>query len=139
MEQGVDQPDEDAALPVRRVVVIDPREERRAITSLLLERSPRLEVVGSASNLAEARPSIREGHADVALVEIKMPVVDGLAAIGDLRAEFPTLGIVVSSFHDTASDRAAALERGADAYLRKPLDLDDLLALADRRVEPREP
>jgi DNA-binding NarL/FixJ family response regulator len=132
-------PDVDAELRVFRVVVLDPRQERRTITSLLVRRSPRLDVVGVAGNLAEARPLIRDEHADVALVEIQMPVDDGLAAIGVLRHEFPALRIVVSSFHRNRVARDEALARGADSYLDKPLQIDDLISLLDlgERNEPR--
>jgi DNA-binding NarL/FixJ family response regulator len=113
----------------RKVVLIDPREERRAITSLLVERSPLLTVVGSAGTLAEAGTRIRTERADVALVEIQMPVTEGLALVGALREKFPDLWIVVCSFHDDSATREAARAAGADGYLRKPLQIDDLVRI----------
>ncbi|MHB8464050.1 MAG: response regulator transcription factor [Acidimicrobiales bacterium] len=122
--------------PARRVVLIDAREERRAITSKLVERCPGLAVVGLAASLVEAEAQIREEHADVALVEIQMPVPQGLETIGALRAGFPELRILVCSFHNDAATRDAAKTRGADGYLTKPLELDQLLALT---IGPRPP
>jgi DNA-binding NarL/FixJ family response regulator len=121
---------------MHRVVVIDPREERRAITNLYVERCRPLTVVGSAGNLGEAQTQIRTEHADVALVEIQMPVTEGLATIGALRDQFPDLRIVVCSFHNDSATREAARQHGADGYLTKPLQTDDLLVLVEA---PRSP
>ena len=120
--------------PIGRVVLIDPREERRAITSLLVERCPSLTVVGSAGTLAEAEAQIRAEQADIALLEIQMPVTEGLTTITALRDQFPDLRIVVCSFHRDAITCEEARAHGADGYLTKPLDIGDLLALA---VGPR--
>jgi two-component system response regulator YesN len=112
------------------VVLIDPREERRAITSLLVERSPWLTVVGLAGSLREAESQVRAEHADIALVEIQMPVTEGLATISALRDQFHELRIVVCSFHRDAATREDSRVHGADGYLTKPLDIAELLALA---------
>lgn len=116
---------------MRRVVLIDPRQERRAITGQLIEGCPRLTVVGLTGSLGEAETQIRAEHADVALVEIQMPVAQGLATIGALRDQFPDLRIVVCSFHNDSATRAAARMHGADGYLTKPLHVEDLLVLVD--------
>jgi DNA-binding NarL/FixJ family response regulator len=117
---------------VRNVVLLDPRDERRAITALLVDRSTLLSVVGSVGTLAEAETRIRTGQAEVVLMEIQMPVAEGLDAVGALRHQFPDLWIVVCSFHADSATRAAARLQGADGYLSKPLQIDDLLTfLAD--------
>jgi len=126
-------PTEDAGLPVRKVVLIDPREERRAITSRLIDRCPDLEVVGLAGDLLEAQTQIEAAGADVAILEIQLPVSEGLAAIAALRSRFPTLRIVVCSFHSDATTRDEARSLGADGYLTKPLQIHDLLPLV---IEP---
>jgi DNA-binding NarL/FixJ family response regulator len=110
-------------------VLVDPRQERRAVTSLLVERCQPLTVVGLAGSLAEAEAQIRAEQADIALVEIQMPVTEGLATIGGLREQFPDLRIVVCSFHDELATREAARGRGADGYLTKPLQVEDLVSL----------
>jgi DNA-binding NarL/FixJ family response regulator len=113
-------------------VLLDPREERRAVTSLYVERSPLLAVVGLAGSLGEAEVQIRAEPADVVLVEIQMPVAQGLETISGLRRLFPDLRIVVLSFLDDAATREAARVHGADGYLRKPLQVEELLAIAHR-------
>jgi DNA-binding NarL/FixJ family response regulator len=110
-------------------VLIDPREERRAITSGLVERCPALTVVGLAASLAEDEAQIRVEQADVAIVEIQMPVAHGLATIRALRDQFRELRIIVCSFRDDSATREAARMQGADGYLPKPLQVVDILAL----------
>ncbi|HLI56557.1 MAG TPA: response regulator transcription factor [Actinomycetota bacterium] len=122
--------------PVRRVVLIDSRPERRAVMGVLVDQCPGLIMVGVAADLDGAATRIREQRADVAIVEIQMPVAEGLATIGALREQFPHLRIVVCSFHDDAATRQAAEVHGADAYLRKPLSARDLFALT---VDPHAP
>jgi len=127
-QTGADEPD---ARPARRIVLIDPRSERRAVTHLLIGGCPALDVVGLAADLDEAAVQIRAEQPDAALVEIQMPVTDGLAAIAALREGFPELRIVVCSFRDDAATRQAAHEAGADGYLRKPLEVSALARLVD--------
>jgi two-component system response regulator DesR len=115
--------------PVSRVVLIDPRPDRRAVMNFLVGRSPALTVVGLAGGLEEAEAQIRATNADVALVEIQMPVPEGLATIGALREAFPDLRIIVCSFHLDAATRDEAQVRGADGYLIKPVSIRDLAAL----------
>ena len=119
------------ATTIGRVVLVDPRPERRAIMSFVVGRSPRLTVVGSVGSLHEAELQIRTEQADVALVEIQMPVAEGLATIAALRDEFPDLRIIVCSFHDDSATREAARMHGADGYVTKPLRVEDLLVVLD--------
>jgi DNA-binding NarL/FixJ family response regulator len=119
--------DDSRGPPPRRVVLVDPREERRAITNLIIKQCPPLTVVGLAGTLGEAETQIRAEHADAALVEIQMPVTQGLATINALRDQFPDLRIVVCSFHNDPATREAARTHGADSYLTKPLEVDDLV------------
>jgi len=123
--------DDVAGQAVRRVVLIDPRQERRSVMNFLVERSRRLAVVGLAGTLDEAETQIRAEQADIAVVEIQMPVAEGLVTIGALRAQFPDLRIIVCSFHDDPGTRESARMHGADGYLTKPLRVEDLLALID--------
>jgi len=119
---------DDSGVPLpRRVVLIDPREERRAITNLIIKNCRPITVVGLAGSLGEAETQIRAEHAHAALVEIQMPVTQGLVTITALRNQFPDLRIVVCSFHSDPATREAARTHGADGYLNKPLEVDDLV------------
>jgi DNA-binding NarL/FixJ family response regulator len=121
--------EESRAHATHRVVLVDPRDARRAVMSYFVEQFPEMTVVGEAANLEEAAASIASEQANVALVEIQMPLADGLATIGGLRSQFADLRIVVCSFLNDAGTRALALASGADGYLAKPPSARDLLTL----------
>jgi DNA-binding NarL/FixJ family response regulator len=110
-----------------RVVLLDGREDRRAVMNAFVERCGPLTVVGLAGNLAEAEAQIRARNADVAIVELALPINDGLATIASLRDQFPSLRIVACSFHADAATVEAAHRNGADAYAIKPLHARDFL------------
>ncbi len=122
-------PDLSGPQPTHRVVLVDPREARRAVMSYFVEQFSEMTVVGLAGSLEEAVASIRSEQADVALVEIQMPLAEGLATIGALRSEFADLRIVVCSFLNDTVTRDLAVSSGANGYLAKPPSARDLLRL----------
>ncbi|GAC1532208.1 MAG: hypothetical protein NVS3B12_09540 [Acidimicrobiales bacterium] len=106
-----------------RVVIVDVRNERLRVTRSLLERSGLVDVVGDADSQASALELVERIGADLVLLEIQMPIDEGVATVVALRASFPDLRVVVCSFHQEADARRRALEGGADAYLTKPIHL----------------
>ncbi len=84
--------------------------------------------VRASSNGAEALDAIKERRPDVLLLDVSMPLVDGLTVCRVLRAENERLPILMLTARTETSDRVAGLDAGADDYLPKPYDLDELLA-----------
>jgi DNA-binding NarL/FixJ family response regulator len=120
-----------------RVVLLDPRDDRRGVMRLFLGQCPSVLVVGDAGNLADAEREIREGFADVVLLEIQMPVPEGLATIGLLREHFPAVHVVVCSFHEDPATKEAATAAGADGYIIKPFNARDLQQFFDGLPMPQ--
>ena len=83
-------------------------------------------VVGYADGPVSAVDAVGRLNANVVVLEIQLPVTQGLDTISALRDDFPDLRIVVCSFHQDASTKRSAMERGVDAYLVKPLSSRDL-------------
>jgi len=85
----------------------------------------------AAHNGVEALREIAEHHPDVMVLDIMMPTMDGWSVLGEMmtlpREERPR--VVVVSALASVRDRARAAELGADAYIPKPFDVDDLLAV----------
>jgi two-component system phosphate regulon response regulator OmpR len=78
---------------------------------------------------AESARSLAKQHAvDVALVDIHMPVEDGLSLARHLRERHPKIAIVMLTSAATVVDRIVGLEMGADDYVTKPFDPRELLA-----------
>ena len=116
------------AAPVRlpRVVIVDVRDERLRVTRSLLERSGLVEVVGETDSQQGALDLVTRSVPDLVLLEIQMPIDEGIATVGALRASFPQLLVVVCSFHQEADARQRALAGGANAYVTKPIHLAGL-------------
>jgi two-component system response regulator MprA len=84
--------------------------------------------VSTVSNGAQALEWLREQRADVLLLDVSMPLVDGLTVCRVLRSERDTIPILMLTARTDTSDRVAGLDAGADDYLPKPFDLAELLA-----------
>ena len=68
------------------------------------------------------------GVYDVVILDLGLPRVDGLALLRDLRARRDAVPVLIISARDAVPDRIAGLNAGADDYLLKPFDLDELIA-----------
>jgi two-component system response regulator MprA len=104
-------------------------EDDRAVR-VALERALELEGydVVAVSNGAEALESIEACSPDVVLLDVSMPLVDGLTVCRVLRAEDDRVPVLMLTARTETSHRIAGLDAGADDYLPKPYDLGELLA-----------
>jgi len=84
--------------------------------------------VGAVSNGAQALEALREKPADLLLLDVSMPVVDGITVCRVLRGERNRLPILMLTARTETSDRVVGLDAGADDYLPKPFDLAELFA-----------
>jgi DNA-binding NarL/FixJ family response regulator len=102
-----------------RVFLCDDVAEIRVLMRFTLEEDPRLEVVGEAADGEAGVAGVVETRADVILLDLSMPGMDGLEAIARLRELAPWTGIVVLSGFSAGRLREAAIDAGADRYLEK--------------------
>ena len=89
-----------------------------------------------------ADTALRSATYDLMLLDLGLPRRDGLQVLRDLRARRSTLPVLVATARDAVSDRVAGLDAGADDYVVKPFDTDELLARVRallRRVELAQP
>jgi two-component system, OmpR family, response regulator MprA len=84
--------------------------------------------VTAVTNGAEALASLAESTPDVLLLDVSMPVVDGLTVCRVLRSEKSRIPILMLTARTETRDRVAGLDAGADDYLPKPFDLAELFA-----------
>jgi len=110
--------------PVRIVIADD---QPRACQGLqaLLATWPEIEVVGKAANGQEAIQLVEQCRPDVVLMDIRMPVMDGLEATHLIKARWPQVKVVALTMYTTY--RADALIAGADVFLLKGCPVNDLL------------
>ena len=111
-----------------RVLVIDSYDQRRQLTAHIVEQDRDVTVVGYADGPVRALEAVARLGADAVVLEVQLPVAQGLDTISVLRDDFPALAIIVCSFHGDATTKRAASARGADGYLVKPFSPRDLHA-----------
>ncbi|MBY8852632.1 response regulator transcription factor, partial [Saccharothrix sp. MB29] len=107
-----------------RVVIVDDHPVVRDGLRGMLASAGDVEVVGEAADGAEAVAVVRTVSPDVVLMDLRMPGVDGVTAIGRLRG-FPTRVLVLTTY-DTDSDVLPAIKAGATGYLLKDTPRDEL-------------
>ena len=112
-----------------RVVLVDARADRRSVMRQVFEHSGvDAAVVGEADGGTDGVALVEQHRADLAVVELPLPVADGLAAVAALRRRFPDLAIVVISFNTDVAVKEQAKAEGADAYLVKPVNAREVVA-----------
>jgi DNA-binding NarL/FixJ family response regulator len=109
-----------------RLLLVDDQALFREALRLLLATQPDLAVVGEAANGEEALRLAGELGPDVVLMDLRMPVLDGVAATRRLRAERPTPQVIVLTTFDDDVDVFEALRAGAIGYLLKDVSGDRL-------------
>ena len=85
-------------------------------------------VVDWVTDGREAELSLAHGVYDLAVLDLGLPKVDGMALLASLREAGNSMPVLIASARDTVRDRIAGLEAGADDYVLKPFDLDELVA-----------
>jgi DNA-binding NarL/FixJ family response regulator len=99
----------------------------------VLEDVPDIEVVGEARSGSQVLPLIGQTDPDLVMLDIRMPQLDGLACLDRIRKRYPKVKVVMLSAYTDREHIAAALKRGASAYIAKtvnPLDLASALRQA---------
>jgi DNA-binding NarL/FixJ family response regulator len=101
------------------VFLCDDVAEIRVLMRFTVEEDATLKVVGEAADGAAGAKGVADTEADVILLDLSMPGMDGLEAIQRIRSESPDTGIVVLSGFSAARLGQTALDLGADRYLEK--------------------
>ena len=109
------------------VLVADDNEVAQRLCKRVLEKAG-YSVLIAADGL-QAVDLALNGHPAMILMDVAMPGIDGLEAMRRIKAEVPTMPIVIASAHSMASDRERFLAAGADNVLSKPFRLADLIAI----------
>ncbi len=107
------------------LIAEDDRAVRESLARALLLEGYRVTAV---SNGAEALDAVRLAPPDIVLLDVSMPLVDGLTVCRVLRSEQNRVPVLMLTARTETSDRVAGLDAGADDYLAKPYALDELLA-----------
>ena len=109
-----------------RVIIADDQASVREGLVLLLGMVPGIEVTAAAADGQQALDLVAEHHPDVILLDLHMPVVDGIQATRRLTAEHPEVAIVILTTYADDTSVLSALRAGARSYLTKDADRADI-------------
>lgn len=112
--------------PVRVLLADDHAIVRKGIRDFL-EEDPDLIVVAEATNGAEALRLAREHQPDVAVLDIQMPVMNGIDATREIKAQAPGVHVLVLTAYEDDPYIFALLRAGADGYILKNADADEIV------------
>ena len=109
-----------------KLVIVDDSVETRNNIKLLLSFEKRIEIIGEAENGEEAVFITREAHPDIVLMDINMPVMDGIRATEEISLSVPESTVIIMSVQGEQEYIKKAMSAGARDFLNKPFTGDEL-------------
>ena len=110
------------------VLVVDDHALLRTGVANIINQEPDLHVVAEAGDGVEAIAAWERHHPDVTLLDLRMPVMEGVEVVRQIRARDPRARVIVLTTYDTDNEIARALKAGAKAYVLKDISADDLVS-----------
>lgn len=111
------------------ILVIDDEKNLRHTLALILQRAGYS--VTTAADGSEARQYLQSGAFDLVFLDLKMPGVDGLTLLPELRSLYPDMPVLILTAHATLDSAIIAVRQGARDYLLKPIDPAQILSRVD--------
>src|SRR5215813_9356125 len=91
--------------------------------------------VTSAYNGADALKTVQNEYFDLIIMDIMLPGIDGISVTENIRVQQNEVPILILSAKNTGADRVLGLKKGADDYLAKPFNLEELLLRVQKLIE----
>ncbi|MBW8093661.1 response regulator transcription factor [Streptomyces hygroscopicus subsp. hygroscopicus] len=110
-----------------RVLVVDDHTVMRAGVIALLASEPSIEIIGEAADGRRALELTARHTPDVALVDLRMPVLDGVATTAEIVAHHPRTRVLILTTYDTDAEIERGVEAGAIGYLLKDTTREQLV------------
>jgi DNA-binding NarL/FixJ family response regulator len=122
-----------------RILITDDHPVVRAGLGGMISGEPDFEVVGEAGDGKEAVAMTGELKPHVVLMDLRMPEMDGVTAIGHIKAEYPDVQILVLTTYESDADILRAIETGATGYLLKDTPRQELFGAIRLVAEGKSP
>src|SRR5579864_8143667 len=110
-----------------RVLLVDDHALLRTGVANIINQEPDLRVIAEAGNGVEAIDAYERHHPDVTLLDLRMPVMEGVEVVRQIRERDPQARVIVLTTFDTDDEISRALKAGAKAYILKDISSDDLV------------
>ena len=120
-------PDVSATPVPARVLLVDDHALLRTGVANIINQEPDLRVVAEAENGVEAISKYEEHQPDVTLLDLRMPVMEGVEVVRQIRERDPRARVIVLTTYDTDDEISRALKAGAKAYVLKDITAEDLV------------
>lgn len=111
-----------------KMMIVDDETRFLSTTRKLLEKKG-YDVL-TASSGAEALETLRAHRVHVVILDVKMPGMDGVATLREIKRQFPMVQVIMLTGHATVESAVEGLKSGAVDYLMKPADLEEIVAKA---------
>ena len=118
-----------------RVVIADDHRLMLDGIRRALEADGGFEIVGETQNGTQVLPIVSSTKPDLVLLDVRMPLMDGLACLDEIHKRFPKIKVVMLSASTSQELVDAALRRGASAYISKSVDPTDLPSTLRQAIE----
>ena len=112
-----------------KILIVDDGDSQRFVLKGFLLREGYL--VSEAENGIKALQSVKDQHFDIILLDHKMPGMNGVDVLKEIKRTNPEIAVVIISAYGTIERAVEAIEAGAFYYITKPVELDKLLILLD--------
>lgn len=122
-------------MSVPRIVLVDDHTLFRKGLAELLERDGALQVVAMTGDPQQVPTLLREHQPDVLLMDLNMPGIDGISLMQQLRIDGFTVPILILTVSEAEEDLARALRAGANGYLLKSMEPDEVVDAVQRVVK----
>ena len=120
-----------------RILVVDDHQMFRDGLKALLNLQKDMEVIGEAENGQDAVAKTRRLHPDVILMDVNMPVMDGIEATRRILAEMPGMTILALSMYSDKACSTGIMRAGARGYIVKGGDFEELTAAIRKEADSR--
>jgi two-component system NarL family response regulator len=110
-----------------RVLLVDDHALLRTGVANIINQEPDLRVIAEAGNGVEAIAAFERHHPDVTLLDLRMPVMEGVEVVRRIRERDPRARVIILTTYDTDNEISHALKAGAKAYVLKDISADDLV------------
>ena len=113
--------------PPVKVLIVDDHQIMRDTLRAILDRTPNINVVGSAENGMEAFDKVKLIPVDLVLMDISMPFMDGIQATKLIIESYPNIKILAVTMHDELALLSETLTAGSSGFLVKPVGKKQLM------------
>jgi DNA-binding NtrC family response regulator len=119
-----------------KLMLVDDEERFLSTTKKLLSRKGMNAL--TATSGGEALEKLRAHKVHVVILDVKMPGMDGIATLKEIKRQFPLVEVIMLTGHGTVESAVEGLKSGATDYLTKPSDIDELIEKAEEAFEKRQ-